>query len=294
MTHRTHPDGPPARRSIVVALRSLTRPQARVALPFLSLLVVLTGACASDSGSAARPATTTATALDRPGPAAGATPQPSPRAAAEALLKAEIVGDHTVSYRLLTSAARKDLPASAWSRRRNEVPAVTGFTVEKAEGDTVVTIVEHQPGLDPFVGLSPARERQTWRARQEGDGWLLDPEPTVQAMYPPAADAPPAALAWARAVQACDPAATRSHQAIDVLFGSTDAPSKLCKAGATLAVGAPAPVAAGPSSQELVAQYGIEVLDWARAVPVTGGGRPFHAVLAPIGSVWKMIGVFEQ
>ncbi|MGI8686536.1 MAG: hypothetical protein ACR2MO_15845 [Acidimicrobiales bacterium] len=265
---------------------------ARLAIPVALVLVVVTGACADD-GRPTAASTTTSAAPAPAGEEAAADPQPSPRQATEALLSAEKSGDHAASYRLLTGGAREALSSGAWARRRNEVPAVTGFSVESAEGDTVVAVVEHEPGLDPFIGLSPARERQTWRARKEGGGWLLEPEPEVKALYPPPADAPAAALAWAEAAQACDAAALRSAQAVEVLFGTSDAPAGLCKAAGSLAVGDAGALDAGPSSQELVAQYGAEALEWARTVAITGGPRPFHVVLAPIGSVWSVVGVFE-
>lgn len=272
---------------------SASRPLARLAIPIVGALGVLAGACSDDTQPATAPTTTSTSAAPGATDEARATPPASPREAAEALLSAEKSGDHAASYLLLTAGARKELSPGAWARRRSEVPAVTGFSVEKAEGDTVVTVVDHEPGLDPFIGLSPAKERQTWRARKEGGGWLLDPEPEVKALYPPATDAPSAALAWAKAVQACDAAAARSAQAVDVLYGTSDAPDALCRAAGTVAVGEAGALDAGPSSQELVAQYGTESLEWARAVGVTGGPRPFHVVLAPIGSVWRVVGVFE-
>lgn len=254
---------------------------------------LVTGACSGGDATSTKSTTSTAAAAtpDQPNKS-DATPQSSPRQAAEAFLAAEKAGDHAASYRLLTRASRKELTAGAWTRRRSEVPPITGFSIDDEGTGTVVAIVEHEPALDPFIGLSPARERQTWKAHKEGAGWLLEPEPVVQAMYPPAAGARPAALEWAQAVQACDQAAARKLQAVEVLFGTTGAPSTLCKAAA-VTVGEPGALAAGPSSQELVSQYGVDVLDWARTVPVTGGQRPFHAVLAPIGSVWRVVGVFE-
>ncbi|MGH9179838.1 MAG: hypothetical protein ACRD0N_14955, partial [Acidimicrobiales bacterium] len=104
-----------------------------------------------------QPITTGATARS-------AAPQPSPAAALTALLEAEKAGDHAASYRLLATGARKNLTTAAWSRRRNELPAVTGFTVERTEASTVVALVDHEPGLDPFVGLRPAQDRQRWTA----------------------------------------------------------------------------------------------------------------------------------
>lgn len=277
-----------------MSLRSLPRTATRVAVPLALTLAVLTGACAGDGPPSAAPSTTTtAPPATTSAGAAGPTPKASSREAVEALLAAEQAGDHDASYRLLTGAGRTALSAAAWARRRSEVAAVTGFTIERADARRVVVVVEHEPGLDPFVGLSPARERQTWRARKEGSGWLLEPEPDVVALHPADAGAPPATLAWARAVQACDTAAARSHQAVDVLYGTTDVAAKLCGTTTSLTVGRPGAVTAGPSSQELIAQYGVEVLEWARSVGVTGGERPFHVVLAPIGSVWRVVGVSE-
>lgn len=263
-------------------------------LPVLGVLALLSGACSGDAKPTTDPAKSTTTIGPGAGPeAVDATPQPSAKKAAEALLTAEMSGDHAGSYRLLTSAGRKGLTPAAWARRRSEVPVITGFSIEKVDGATVVTLVDHEPGLDPFVGLSPAQERQTWRAHKEGAGWLLEPEPTVKALYPSPVDAPAVALTWARALQACDTAAVHANQAVDVLFGTSDAPDTLCKTTPPLAVSGPESVEAGPASQELVAQYGTDALDWGRAVGVTGGPRPFHVVLAPIGSVWRVVGVFE-
>ena len=204
-----------------------------------------------------------------------------------------MAGDHLGSLGVLTTEARATLTPSTWSRRRSESPVITGFSVERVDGDAVVAVVEHRPGLDPFIGLSPGRTRETWRARQEGVGWLLDPEREVEPLYPPPSEAPPVALAWARAAQACDAAAAGELQAVQILFGGTEVLARLCDSAATMAVGGPEPLPAGPASQDLVAQYGAEAFEWARAVAVTGGERPFHLVLAPIGSMWRVVGVFE-
>ncbi len=221
----------------------------------------------------------------------GATPEDSPEAAVAALLTAERSGDHAASYRLVSSAGRQDLDEPGWARRRTEVPAVTGFEIERVDGSAVVAVVDHEPGLDAFVGLRPGRERQTWQARREGGGWLVDAEPAVEPQYPPAGAAADGALAWARAVQACDQAAAAAHQAVDVLFGRPEAAAGLCGATATLAAGPPEPAPPGPATADLVAQFGPEALSWARVTPITGGVRPFSVVLAPIGSVWKVVAV---
>lgn len=267
---------------------SLLRTPAGAAVVALALVGV--GCSGGDGGEPAtpRPVQPITAGASRP-----AAPQPSPTAALTALLDAETAGDHAASYRLLTTDARKELTAAAWTRRRNEVPAVTGFTVEGVKGTTVVALVDHDPGLDPFVGLRPAQDRQRWTAREEADGWLLQPDPRIETIYPPAGGAPPAALDWAKAVQRCDGDGVLGLQAVDVLFGTSDAPARLCRTAAQLTAGAAERLPAGPASQDLVGQYGADVLTWARAVRIAGGERPFHAVLAPIGSVWRVVGVFE-
>lgn len=254
--------------------------------------LVLVGGCRSADTPASGPTTTTATVA--PDTQAGATPAPSPEEAVDRLLAAERDGDHGASYRLLSADARRGLDANAWARRRNDLARVTGFRVEPARGATVVAEVDHDPGLDPFVGLSPARERQTWRARKDAGGWLVDADPVVEPQYPEVALAGDAALAWARAVQACDQTKAQALQGVDTLFGPVEALAGLCGTTGALAAGRPGPIPGGPDTQALVAQYGTEALDWAKAVPVAGGNRGFSVVLAPIGSVWKVVAVFAS
>ncbi|HVL91903.1 MAG TPA: hypothetical protein VM264_01010 [Acidimicrobiales bacterium] len=221
----------------------------------------------------------------------GATPKSSPEAVVQALLAAEQAADHATSYRLLSSQGRRDLDEAGWARRRTEVPAITGFRIEASDGPTVVAVVEHEPGLDPFVGLRPGRERQTWQARPQGGGWLVDAEPVVEPDYPPPEAAGEAALAWARAVQACDRSRAAGHEAVTALFGQPDAAAGLCGTSGALTAGPAEPAPPGPQTADLVAQFGPETLSWARTVAISGALRPFSVVLAPIGSVWKVVAV---
>lgn len=222
-----------------------------------------------------------------------ATPASSPEEALTALLNAERNGDHKTSYRLLSARTRKSLDLSKWSRRRSELPAVVGFRVEGSEGGVVTAVVQHEPGLDPFVGLRAGEERQRWKARREGGGWLLDGEPEVKPLYPSRDDASGAALAWVRALQACDEKAAKALQGVDRLFGTAAGTGALCKSTAVPTAGVAEAMPAGFASQEIVAQYGPEAFEWAATVEISSTDRPFHVVLAPIGSVWKVIGVFE-
>jgi len=224
-----------------------------------------------------------------------AEPAPSAPAAVEALLRAEQAGDRAQSYRLLAPASRAVYPSAVeWTKRRNELPAVTGFSVEdKVEAGTVASMVQHEPGLDPFIGLSAARERQVWKVVPSGAGWLVEAEPTVQVIVPDEAGASTAALKWARAVQACDRPAARAAQAADLVLGTATGPDQLCSTSVTVSAARANPTPGGPSTQPLVAEYGADVLEWSRTVAITGAPRPFSLVLAPLGDAWKVVGVFE-
>ena len=230
-------------------------------------------------------------------PAAAAPPAPaaSPRAAVQSLLDAEMRLDHQRSYALLSAGGRAQYRDVAdWTRRRTELPAVTQFRIEGdgAKPGSVVVLVQHRPSLDPFIGLSPARERQTWTGRREGGGWLLEPEPEVQAIWPSDSLAAPAALRWARAVQACDQTAARGVQAVDPPLGLEQVGQlALCGTPSSLGAGPTGSVAAGPASAALVAQYTTDALAWARAIPITGGPKPFSVVLAPVGDGWQVVGL---
>ncbi len=245
--------------------------------------------CSSDAEAGSAEAKTDASLSD------GATPAPSAQAAVESLLRAEQAGDRVKSFRLLAPASRATYPSEVeWTRRRNELPAVTGFSVDKeVEDGTVAALVEHRPGLDPFVGLSAARERQVWKVVKSDAGWLVEAEPTVEVLLPDEAGASSAALQWARAVQACDRPAARAAQATDLVVGAATGPDQLCRTSGAVAAARAARTPGGPGTQPLVAEYGADVLEWSRTVAITGGPRPFSLVLAPLGDTWKVVGVFE-
>lgn len=258
-------------------------------------LVVGLGLVSCSSGSDSSPTTTSTTTTAADTGQDQAEPATSPAEAVTALLAAEQGGDHEASYRLLSAAGRKALDPGAWARLRNQLPAITAVRIDEGPDDgTVVAVVDHEPGLDPFLGLTPARERQTWKASEQGGGWVVEPEPVIEPEFPDVALAQDAALAWARAVQSCDEKAAKTHEGVAALFGPVEAAAGLCGSQATVATGAPEALLGGPDSQALVAQYGPEALVWAKAVPVMGADRPFSVVLAPIGSVWKVVAVFAS
>ena len=217
----------------------------------------------------------------------------SPKSALAALLRDEQRGDHAASFAQLSDESRATYAGvDDWTRLRAQLPAVAGFDITAVDGDNVVAVVRHEPGLDPFVGLSPARTRETWRARAEHGTWRFDAEPRVEPMLPSRADAVTNALAWAKAVQACDTRQTLELQAVTRVFGLSRGADALCHATGRLDATA-IDLPSGPQTADLVAQYTSDALTWAQAVRIDGGPTPFSVVLAPIGETWKVVAVFD-
>lgn len=226
----------------------------------------------------------------------GSAPKPTLRAAVEGLLAAEQRSDFSASYTFLDAAGRAKYPeASDWEDRRTGLSPVTGFSIDAAASTptSVVAVVQHKPGLDPFIGLSPAEERQTWQGSETPDGFLVDPDPKVVFVAPPESGIAATVTAWATAVQACDQAKGVTYQAVPTLYGESDGASSLCGSKGALRVGSVGPLLAGPASADLVAQYSSDVLAWARTVPVSGAAT-FVVIVAPIGAGWKVLGVADR
>lgn len=267
-------------------------------------VVLLVGACSDDDGGgvdgggASRGSSTTASTSSAP-PSTEPGTEPTPRAtlreAVEALLTAEQDGDSASSFRLLGSDARLTYRTDGeWADRRSELPPVTGFEIETADRpDTVVAVVTHEPGLDPFIGLSPARERQTWKGVEEDGGWVVAGEPEVEFLLPEVEGAIDAVTAWTAAVQACDETAAAELEAVGQIFGLSVGADELCGSTGEVALGEPTLLDSGPQSADLVAQYSTDVFDWARVVPVTAPTSPFFVVVAPIGEVWEIVAVYD-
>lgn len=267
------------------------------ALPVLLGLAVIAGCSGSDgdAGGARKSTTTATTAPTTTAPGTAPTPRATLREAVEALLSAERAGDDGKSFRLLGPPARKIYRDVAdWATRRSQLPAVTGFEIQPGDDpDTVVAVVTHPPGLDPFIGLSPARERQTFTGVEQDGGWLVENEPEVEFLLPPDAAAATAVRTWGRAVQTCDEAAAGRFEAVDRVFGASEGAGQLCRSRGDITVGEVAPLESGPQSGDLVAQYSTDVFEWARVVPVTAPTAPFSVVVAPIGDVWKIVAVYD-
>jgi hypothetical protein len=155
--HDEHPSHQP--RTILHLLRTFL---------CLALALFLFG-CSSSSKSADRRNSGSGESVAVP---AGARPQQSARDALQKLLAAEKALDYNASFQYVQHGADQPYPTVAtWTKYREDLPRITGFSVSATGGDQVVATVEHQPGIDSFVGLSPARERQTWgRCRRAAVG----------------------------------------------------------------------------------------------------------------------------
>jgi hypothetical protein len=218
--------------------------------------------------------------------------QVSPERALEQLFAAEQRGDYDASYAYVVHTDPGGVAATKaqWRQARQDLPAVLDFTVNSVDGKVVATVT-HEPTLDPFVGLVPARELQTWTPERSGDGWLLRPDPTVDPVLPTDAGAVDAAREWYRAVQRCDQAAAERLQAVTTLFDSTSNDARVCGAGGDARVDASvARLPAGPISGDIVAQYSSSALSWGRVVQVVAP-VPLSIVLAPLGDAWRVVGI---
>lgn len=269
----------------------------------LSALALVLAACSSSDKPKSEPhvSSTAPSSTGTTLPGQRATPRASAAEALQALLAAEQRGDHETSYRLLSPAGRKQYPdQSDWKKRTTQLPPITSFTIDgkgssqrRGNVATISAEVRHKPGLDPFIGLSAGSERQTWVLRRQSSGWLVDPDPAVAYDLPPASRAGPAALSWARAVQACDKSAAARLQAVQDLYGSAAGAAALCRSKGAVTVGKVGPLEAGPSSADLIAQYSTDILAWARVVPVAAPSGHFSLVMAPLGDGWKIVGLTD-
>jgi len=260
------------------------------------LLAAPSSACSDGGPEQVRkpppPPTSAASTTTEPG--GSPTPRATAGEALEALLRAEQDADHATSFRLLDPSGREQYrDVAEWTRRRVQLPAITGFSIERDAGRQVVALVEHEPGLDPFTGLSAAKERQTWTATSSGTGFLLGPEPEVEYVLPPDEAAGPAVLEWARSVQACDQQAAAAKEAVQPLFGSSTGATKLCGSPTALTTGEVEPLDGGPRSAELVAQYSTDALAWARVVTLRGPEPEVKVVVAPIGTSWRVLAIYD-
>lgn len=260
-------------------------------------MVMVAGGC-TDKSSEPKPVGTTVAATPLPDPQP--TPRPHLADAVRDLLAAEQRNDRAASFLLLSRQSRTEYKDVAdWTARRQQLPAVTAFRIDQGQegekGDKagkVTARVEHVPGLDPFKGLSLAREDQTFTGRKEAAGWLVDGDPGTEPLLPPDPVAVEAATSWVAAVQACDQAKAAGLQVVPTIFGAAEGSNGLCGKQGPVASGAVERLVPGVASADIVAQYSTDALVWARVVRFSSPGT-FGVVLAPLGDRWKVLGVTD-
>jgi len=226
------------------------------------------------------------------GPEAPAAAAATPADAADAFLRAEAEGDFAASYGLLATTDRTAHQSRAgWTAAHAQLPVVRDFALaavrvagDRAEVDSTVGL---KPELGPVVGLVPGVAHATWVVRAEDAGWRVDfTESTLTPQYLAADEAPAAARAWVADRVGCRPRARAG------LLGIGRFADELCAARGSVQVGPPGALEPVESSDSFLAAYGPDVFTWARVVPVTSPARA-GAVLAPLGSRWRVIGLVD-
>lgn len=251
--------------------------------------VVLTGG--SDEGlPAAAPLESTDPTDPDPADAPPGASAPTPEAAVEGFLDAEIAGDFEASFGYLSAAARTRFgsPAGWIANHADLLAPVEGYEVEEVDEDRVVALVEFEPGLDQIQGLVAARMRVTWATAENGGSWGVDLATSTREPLHPSDDSAPAAVqTWAEGHQDCGMPRTWEGN----LQGSPALAERLCDTEGEVEVGPPLPLDAVDAAPFLAA-FGPEVGQWARVVAVTEPVE-LRAVVAPIGQEWLVIGVLQ-
>lgn len=233
------------------------------------------------------------------GPVPAAEPVDGP-AAVSAFLAAQVDERPDDAYALLDEASRRRFPTvAAWSTSRPLQVRPSAFELvgsRPAEGEAtgavdVEVLAFHEPSLDFFAGLVPARSRQTWRATPEGGRWRVSAEPLALPLHPSAEGATAVAARWLVASAACAPDQARSDEVLDLLLGPADLAARPCQAPGPWVAGSPVGLDQVADAGPFVAAFGPDAALWARAVPATGPAPGFFVVLAPVGDRWQVIGV---
>ncbi len=232
-----------------------------------------------------------------PDPAGEAAP--SPEAAIEQFLRAEIDGDFATSFGLLAAEERLDVPTLAdWIDAHVDFPQYTGFELtEMSDGESdraeetggrvatgTATLV---PTLDEFNGLFPASGELRVLVVPEDEGWrvaynetILDPD------YPSTDGAEAVARRWLEAASACEDTSDLEYEF--GLLGVTGFGDKLCAAEGDLSLGKLTSLGDHPIPTPVVASVSAQSLDWAKYYRIESPVE-FDLVLAPLGDNWIVL-----
>jgi hypothetical protein len=232
-----------------------------------------------------------------PGPAA-ATPQD----AVERFVAAEIDRDDAASWELLSSDSRGRLGVVAeWTRQHAQLPQFVAFVADPEASATapataniagtaqVVGAATLRPELNEIVGAVPDRATVTWTAVAEDGGWRVAfVETRFEPEWPDDASAPSAVERWIEARQRCeDPGALEYRAGI---VGVAGLAQRLCDASGEARVGRALVLGTRPDPAPVLAAFGPGADQWARTVELSGPVDA-HAVVAPLGQQWVVVGL---
>jgi hypothetical protein len=236
-----------------------------------------------------------------PGPAA-ATPQD----AVERFVAAEIDRDDVASWELLSSDSRGRLGVVAeWTRQHAQLPQFVTFVADPdpdPEASTSATVLANaagtaqvvgtatlRPELNEVVGAVPDRATVTWTAVAEDGGWRVAfAETRFVPEWPDDASAPAAVERWIEARRRCeDPGALEYRAGI---VGVAGLAQRLCDASGETRVGRALVLGTRPDPAPVLAAFGPGADQWARTVELSGPVDA-HAVVAPLGRQWVVVGL---
>jgi hypothetical protein len=230
-----------------------------------------------------------------PGPAA-ATPQD----AVQRFVAAEIDRDDAASWELLSSDSRGPLGVVAeWTRQHAQLPQFVTFVADPeasapapANGEGTAQVVGTatlRPELNEIVGAVPERATVTWTAVAEDGGWRIAfTETRFVPEWPDDASASSAVERWIEARRRCeDPGALEYRAGI---VGVAGLAQRLCDATGETRVGRAVVLGTRPDPAPVLAAFGPGADRWARTVELSGPVDA-HAVVAPLGEQWVVVGL---
>lgn len=220
-----------------------------------------------------------------------------PQTAVSSFLAAEVARDFEASYALLDDAtASRTVNASQWTAEHAQFPKIVGFEVlgetEKDGAPAVRTALALDAGLDPVVGLVPARAEGTWVVEEtDGGSWRVNfDESAIEPLYPDDAGATDAALAWARAVQAGEDAS--DLQGVSSLAGRAGYVGLVEESSGDFEASGPTALPPDAGNSNILSRFGSDVVGWGRLVSLRGA-VDVDVVLAPVDDQWVVIGLVD-
>lgn len=221
-----------------------------------------------------------------------------PETALRSYLANEASGDWEASYQFLTPELREVAYSSPafWVASHADFPTVTGYRIDDVQTDeqagtaTVSTLTGFEPKLDPVLGLVAARGRSQWALEQNDEGlWRVNvAESTNRPLFPDSSGAAEAVRAWVDARVACE----ETTEMESGLVGNPAQARLLCEEAQDppVEIGPIGPLTDSADTAPLLAEFGPEVFNWARTARVDAA-TPIEAVLAPIGTEWRVVAV---